>query len=43
MPPHPITNFEIWRYRNEWKFKGIYCRNNLPKIKEAAEVINLDE
>ena len=25
------------------KFNGVYSRNNLPKIKDAASVINLDE
>ena len=44
MPPHPWTNFEIKEYyRNEAKFNGVYSRNNLPKIKDGACVINLDE
>ena len=44
MLPHPLTNFEIQKYyQNEPKFNGIYSRNNLPKIKEATYVINLDE
>ena len=34
MPPHPLTNFE---------FYGVYSINDLPKIKEGAYVINLDE
>ena len=25
------------------KFNGVYSRNNLPKIKDGAYVINLDE
>ena len=25
------------------KFNGVYSRNNLPKIKDAASVKNLDE
>ena len=40
MPPHPLTNFEIQRYQNEPKFNGVYSRNNLPKIKNGAYVIN---
>ena len=44
MPPHPLTNFEIQKYyENEPKFNGVYSRNNLPKIKDGAYVINLDE
>ena len=30
-------------YQNEPKFNGVYSRNNLPKIKNGAYVINLDE
>ena len=29
-------------YQNEPKFNGVYSRNNLPKIKYGAYVINLD-
>ena len=37
--PHPLTNFEIQRsYEND-----VYSRNHLPKIKDEAYVINLDE
>ena len=44
MPPHPLTNFEIKKYyQNEPKFKDVYSRNNLHKIKNGAFVINLDE
>ena len=44
MRPHPLTNFEIQKYyQNEPKFNGVYSRNNLPKIKDGAYVINLDE
>ena len=44
MPPYPLTNFEIQKcYQNEPKINGIYSRNNLPKIKDGAYVINLDE
>ena len=30
-------------YRNELKFNGVYLINNLPKIKDGAYVIDLDE
>ena len=44
MPPHPLTNFEIQKfYQNEPRFNGVYSRNNLPKIKDEAYVIKLDE
>ena len=44
MLPHLLTNFEIQKYyQNEPKFNGVYSRNNLPKIKDGAYVINLDE
>ena len=44
MSPYPLTNFEIQNYyQNEPKFNGVYSRNNLPKIKDGAYVINLDE
>ena len=44
MPPHPLTNFEIQKYyQNEPKLNGVYSRNNLPKIKDGAYVINLDD
>ena len=44
MPLHHLTNFEIKKYyQNEPKFNGVYSRNNLPKIKEEAYVINIDE
>ena len=38
MPPHPLTN-----YQNKPKYNGFYSRNNLPKIKDGAYIINLDE
>ena len=31
------------KYQNEPKFNGVNLRNNLPKIKEGAYIINLDE
>ena len=44
MPLHPLTNFKIQRYyQNEPRFNCAQSRNNLPKIKDAAFVINLDE
>ena len=44
MPPHPLSNFEIQKYyENESRFNGVYSRDNLPKIKDGAYVINLDE
>ena len=52
MLPHPLTNFEIQKYyhndaqlnsKNEPKPNGAYSKNNLPKIKDGAYVINLDE
>ena len=43
MPPHPLTNFEIQKYyQNEPRFNGVYSRDNLPKIKDGAYIINLD-
>ena len=44
MLPHPLTNFEIQKYyQNEPRFNDVYSRDNLPKIKDGAYVINLDE
>ena len=44
LPPHPLTNFETQKcYQNEPRFNGVYLRNNFPKIKDGAYVINLDE
>ena len=44
MLPHPLTNFEIQKYyQNEPRFNGVYSRDNLPKIKDGAYIINLDE
>ena len=30
-------------YQNEPRFNGVYSRDNVPKIKDGAYVINLDE
>ena len=44
MSPHPLTNFEIEKYyHNLTKFNGVHCGDNLPKVKDGAYVINLDE
>ena len=44
MSPHPLTNFEIQKYyQNERRFNGVCSRDNLPKIKDGAYIINLDE
>ena len=52
MLPHPSNDFGIQKYykkdaqvslKNESRFNGVYLRNNLPKIKDGADVINLDE
>ena len=44
MLPHPLTNFEIQKYyENESRFNGVYSRDNLPRIKDGAYIINLDE
>ena len=44
MQPHPLTNVEIQKYKNEPRFNGVFSRNNLPKIiKDGSYVINLDE
>ena len=39
-----INNFEIQKYfQNGPRFNGVYSRNNLPKIKDGAYVIHLDD
>ena len=44
MPPHLLTDFEIQKYYQiEPKFNSVYSRNNFPKIKDGAYVINHDE
>ena len=44
MPPHPLTNFQIQKYyQKKPKFNGVYSLHNLPKTKDEAHVINLDE
>ena len=44
MPPHRLTTFEIQKYhQNKSRFNGVYSGGNLPKLKDEAFVINLDE
>ena len=44
MLPYSLTNFEIQKYyQNEPRFNGVYSRDNLPKIKDGAYVINFYE
>ena len=44
MSPHSLINFEIRKYdQKEPKSNGVYSRSNLPKIKDGAYAINLDE
>ena len=44
MLPHLSTNFEIQKYyQNEPRFSGVCSRDNLPKMKDGAYIINLDE
>ena len=51
MPPRPLTNFKMQKYhhnhaqrssKNKTRFNGVYSRDNLPKIKDGAYVVNLD-
>ena len=44
MTTHPLTNFEMQKYyQNKSEFNDVYSINNLPKTKDGAYVINLDE
>ena len=44
MLPHPLIYFGIYKYyENKPRFNGAYSRDNLPKIKDGAYIINLDE
>ena len=44
MLPHSLTYFEIQKYYlNKPRFNVVHSRNNLPKIKDGAYVIHLDE
>ena len=38
------AGYEIQEYyKNKPRFNGVYSRDNLPKIKDGAYIINLDE
>ena len=42
--PHLLTNFEIKKfYQNKPKFDSVTSLNNLPKIRDGACIINLDQ
>ena len=42
--PHPLINCEIQKYyQSKPKFNHVYSRNNLPKTKDGAYVVSLDE
>ena len=44
MASHPLANFHMQKYyQNQPNFNGVYSRNNLPKTKNGAYVINSDE
>ena len=44
MPPHALINFGIQKYyQNKLRLNGVYFRDNLPKMKDRAYIINLDE
>ena len=44
MPPLHFANSEKQKYyQNEAKINGVYSRYNLPKTKDGAFVISLDE
>ena len=41
---HPLNNFKITIYfKHKPRFNGVFSRNNLPRIKDGAYVINLDD
>ena len=43
MPPQPLTKYYQLSSKNRSKSNGVYSRDNLPKIKDGAYIINLDE
>ena len=44
VPIHPSRIIKVSRYLNhESRFNGVSSINNLPRIKDAANVINLDD
>ena len=41
---HPLKDLEIQKYyKNEPRFNGVYSRDNIPQIKDGANITNLDE
>ena len=41
---NPGANFEIQKYyQNEYKSNVVYSKNDLPKVKDGAYVINLEQ
>ena len=41
---HSLRNIKITKYFNcKFRFNSIFSRDNLPKIKDGAYVINLDD
>ena len=41
---HPLSSIDITKYFNdEPRFNGVFLRNNLPRMKDTAYVINLDD
>ena len=43
-PLHPSSNIEISSYFSyELRFSGVFSRDDLPRIKNIAYVINIDE
>ena len=44
IPPYPFTISDIQKYsQSKPRFNGVYSRDNLPKTKDGAFVINLDK
>ena len=37
MPPHPLTNFEIQKYKNEPRFNGVFSSNILPEYNSTEK------
>ena len=43
-PLHPLNKVEITNYFNyEPRFNGLFSKNNLPRIKDGAFAINIDD
>ena len=41
---HPLSNIEIIEYFNyKPRFNGVFSKNSLPRIKDGAYVINIDD